>query len=122
MIPSRSYLTERAETAANQIVIPTTPILALDNAEPTIGKAPSELNPYLIPFKFPKGNKKQISNWKKTPNQLTKPKTVKYQRITKDIASVQRNSKETSYYRKPYSDILRNQSVRAHYIVCWNLL
>ena len=87
-------MTEKPE-AASQITRPTTPILALDIPESPIGKAPSESNPSLIPFKFPKGNKKHIPNWKKTPNQLTKPKTAKYQKITKDIVSIQENSKET---------------------------
>ena len=112
-VASRSYLTEKAETATGQITR-STPTLALDISEPPLGRAPSQSNPSLIPFKLPKGQKKQFPNWKKTPNQLTKPKTVKYNRITKDIVSIQNNSKETSYYCKPYSDILRNQLVRAH--------
>jgi hypothetical protein len=114
-VTTRSYLTEKADIAASQNTRSTTPLLALDIKETPIGKPPPESNtPPLIPFKFPKEQKKHIPNWKKTPNQLTKPKSVKYHRIAKDIVSIQKNSKQTSYYCKPYSDILRNQLVRAH--------
>ena len=113
-VTTRSCLTERADTAASQITRSSTPLLALDFSETPIGKAPSESSPNLIPFKLPKVQKKQTPNWKKTPEQLTKPKTIKYHRVAKDIVSIQKNSKQTSYYCKPYSDILRNQLVRAH--------
>ena len=73
-VASRSYLTEKADTATSQITRSTTPILALDIPEPPLGKAPSPSNPSLIPFKLPKGQKNQIPNWKKSPNQLTKPR------------------------------------------------
>jgi hypothetical protein len=113
-VEPRSYLTERAETAASEIIRPTTPVLALDTGELSIEERLTKFNPSLIPFKFPKGYKKSKPNWKKTPNQIIKPKTVKYKRIAKDIVSIQKNSKESSYYCKPYSDILRNQLIRAH--------
>ena len=107
-------LTERADTAASQIPRPTTTKLALDFSEFPLKPSPPQLNPSITLFKFPRGQKKQVPNWKKTPNQLSKLKTVKYQRIAKDIVSIQKNSQQTNYYYKPYSDILRNQLVRAH--------
>jgi hypothetical protein len=113
-VSPRSSLTERADTSASQISRPTTPTLALDFSELPLGPRPPQANPSLIPFKIPKKQKKSIPNWKKTPSELIKPKTIKYQRVAKDIVSVQKNSKQTSYYCKPYSDILRNQLVRAH--------
>ena len=106
---------QKANSVISEIPRSTTPTLALDTGELSIEERISQSKPPLIPFKFLKEYKRsKIPNWKKTPNQISKPKTVKYQRIAKDIVLVQGNSKQTSYYCKPYSDILRNQLVRAH--------
>jgi uncharacterized protein (DUF736 family) len=55
-------------------------------------------------------------------NPLTKPKTgsvkkplpTNYRRVTKDLHHIQSHSLETSYHTRRYSDILRNQLIRAH--------
>ena len=42
------------------------------------------------------------------------PCPVTYSKVARDISYIQKNSERTSYYTRQYSDILRNQLVRAH--------
>lgn len=110
----RSCLTEKADIAASQILRPITPKLAIDTGELSDSEKLAHYNSYFGRYKIPKGYKPISTNWGKTPNKISKPRKVKYQTVTKDIAFVQKNSKETSYSCRPYSDILRNQFVRSH--------
>ena len=73
-VASRSYLTEKADTATSQITRSTTPILALDIPEPPLGKAPSPTNPSLIPFKLSKGQRSKFLIGRKLPINLQNPR------------------------------------------------
>jgi hypothetical protein len=63
-----------------------------------------------------------VSKRIKKYNPLTKPKTgvvkksvpTNYRRVAKDLQYIQNHSLETTYHTRRYSDILRNQLIRAH--------
>jgi hypothetical protein len=107
-------LTERADTVASKIPRPITPKLAIDTGELSTTEKLARYNTHFGPYKIPKSSDKEFPSWRKTSNKISKPNKVKYQTVARDIASIQNNSKETSYFCRPYSDILRNQLVRAH--------
>jgi hypothetical protein len=110
----RSCLTERADSLASEILRPVTPKLAIDTGELSDTVKLAYHNTHFGSYRIPKNYKPVSSNSGKTPNKISKASKVKYQTVAKDIVFVQKNSKETSYFCRPYSDILRNQLVRAH--------
>ena len=45
---------------------------------------------------------------------IKKPVSTNYRRVTKDLQYIQNHSLETTYHTRRYSDILRNQLIKAH--------
>jgi hypothetical protein len=64
----------------------------------------------VIPPTFQKHKNNKANN----TSSSKKPSKVHYKQVSRDLATIKKTSYQNSYYTKRYSDILRNQLVRAH--------
>jgi hypothetical protein len=78
------------------------------------GLEPTSTSPQQKPPTYPKFKKHSNSNINLTLKPRKPSQPTNYYRVSKDLAHIKKTSLKNSYYTKRYSDILRNQLVRAH--------